>query len=83
MGAYPLWLCRKCAASWPCAPARLVLLREHPHDRVALLVYLGGLLHDAAGELHRLNPHDGPTPEQLFARFLGWAISRRSTGAGG
>jgi hypothetical protein len=75
----PLWLCRACAAPWPCAPARLGLLHEYAGDRVALLVYLGGLLHDAAGELHRLHPHDGPAPEQLFARFLGWATPRRST----
>ncbi|TDB73059.1 hypothetical protein E1182_21905 [Micromonospora sp. KC721] len=73
----PLWLCRSCGTPWPCASARLALLREYAHDRVALLVYLGGLLHDAAGELHRLHPHDGPEPRQLFGRFLGWAVSRR------
>ncbi|WP_420884088.1 hypothetical protein [Micromonospora sp. CPCC 205547] len=75
----PLWLCRACAAPWPCAPARLGLLHEYAADRVSLLVYLGGLLHDAAGELHRLHPYDGPAPGQLFTRFLGWAIPRRST----
>lgn len=75
----PLWLCRACAAPWPYAPARLSLLHEHADDRVALLVYLGGMLHDATGELHRLNPHDGPEPGQLYARFLGWAIPRRTT----
>ncbi|MEV0723265.1 hypothetical protein AB0I37_10880 [Micromonospora purpureochromogenes] len=72
----PLWLCRVCAAPWPCATARLTLLREYAHDRVALLVYLGGLLHDAAGQLHTLNPHDAPEPAQLFDRFLGWALRR-------
>ncbi|MBQ0896384.1 hypothetical protein KBX37_25385 [Micromonospora sp. U56] len=72
----PLWLCRTCAAPWPCATARLTLLREYAHDRVALLVYLGGLLHDAAGQLHTLNPHDAPEPTQLFDRFLGWALRR-------
>lgn len=75
----PLWLCRACAAPWPCAPARLALLREYAEDRVALLVYLGGLLHDAAGHLHTLHPEDGPDPGQLFTRFLGWAIPRRPT----
>ncbi|MGC1211164.1 MAG: hypothetical protein WA890_07880 [Micromonospora sp.] len=74
----PLWLCRACAAPWPCATARLTLLRECAHDRIALLVYLGGLLHDAAADLHTLNPHDGPPPHQLFARFLGWAIAREA-----
>ncbi|SCF46466.1 hypothetical protein [Micromonospora mirobrigensis] len=73
----PLWLCRSCAAPWPCAPARLRLLQEYADDRVTLLVHLGGMLHDAAGELHRLHPDDGPTPTQLFTRFLGWAM--RST----
>ncbi|MEO3775556.1 hypothetical protein ABGB16_01640 [Micromonospora sp. B11E3] len=72
----PLWLCRTCAAPWPCATARLALLREYADDRVALLVYLGGQLHDAADELYRLNPHDGPEPRQLFDRFLGWALIR-------
>ncbi|MEO3781362.1 hypothetical protein ABGB16_32145 [Micromonospora sp. B11E3] len=76
----PLWLCRACAAPWPCATARLTLLHEYARDRVALLVYLGGQLHDAADELYRLNPHDGPEPAQLFDRFLGWALIRR-TGA--
>jgi hypothetical protein len=72
----PLWLCRSCAAPWPCASARLALRHEYAEDRVALLVYLGGVLHEAAGELHTLNPDDGPAPGQLFARFLGWAVPR-------
>ncbi|MEU5944568.1 hypothetical protein ABZ793_03295 [Micromonospora sp. NPDC047465] len=70
----PLWLCRGCGAPWPCGPARLTLLREYAHDRIALLIHLGGLLHDAAGHLHTLHPHDGPDPIQLFNRFLGWAL---------
>ncbi|OKI77758.1 hypothetical protein A6A27_17010 [Micromonospora sp. CB01531] len=73
----PLWLCRACAAPWPCPIARLTLLREYVDDRVALLVYLGGMLHDAAGELHLLHPQDGPTPGHLYARFLGWAVGSR------
>ncbi|NJP33528.1 hypothetical protein HCJ94_16435 [Micromonospora sp. HSS6-12] len=75
----PLWLCRACAGPWPCGSARVTLLREYAHDRVALLIHLGGLLHDAAGQLHTLNPHDGPDPAQLFDRFLGWALICRST----
>jgi hypothetical protein len=73
----PLWLCRACATPWPCPAARLSLLREYADDRVALLVYLGGMLHDAAGELHTLHPHNGPEPRQLFARFLSWALPHR------
>lgn len=69
----PLWLCRTCAAPWPCAPARLALVAEYAHDRVALSVYLCTVLHDAAADLYRLHPHDGPDPVALFARFLAWA----------
>ncbi|MEV0806938.1 hypothetical protein [Micromonospora sp. NPDC050200] len=68
----PLWLCRVCAAPWPCATARLALVAEYAHDRVALSVYLCTVLYDAAADLHRLHPHDGPDPAALFARFLGW-----------
>ena len=55
------------------------MLDEYADDRVALLVYLGGLLHDAAGELYTLNPPDGPTPGQLFERFLGWVPAGRKS----
>lgn len=73
----PLWLCRVCAAPWPCATARLTLLREYADARVTLLIYLATLLHEAVDDLYALNPDDGPTPEQLFARFIGWARPRR------
>ncbi|NBE83871.1 hypothetical protein GVV04_23480 [Micromonospora sp. NEAU-HG-1] len=76
----PLWLCRACAAPWPCAVARLTLLREYADARVTLLMYLAGLLHDAADELYTLNPHDAPEPGQLFDRFLAWARVRPTTG---
>jgi hypothetical protein len=77
----PLWLCRACAAPWPCATARLALTSEYADDRVALCVYLAGQLHDAATDLHTLNPHDAPEPSQLFARFLGWSVAPRRSGA--
>lgn len=35
----PLWLCRVCAAPWPCPVARLTLRQEYAHDRVGLSVY--------------------------------------------
>ncbi|WP_433343713.1 hypothetical protein [Micromonospora sp. CA-111912] len=76
----PLWLCRACAAPWPCATARLTLLREYADDRIALLIYLAGLLHEATGHLYTLNPHDAPQPGQLFDRFLAWARVRRQRG---
>ncbi|MFE9655375.1 hypothetical protein [Micromonospora sp. NPDC006431] len=69
----PLWLCRICAAPWPCQPARLLLLMEHRRDRVALSVYLAGLLFDATADLMKLNPNATPSPAELFDRFLAWA----------
>ncbi|NGM14703.1 hypothetical protein [Verrucosispora sioxanthis] len=73
----PLWLCRVCAAPWPCAAARLDLVAEYADDRIALSVYLCAVLHEAAADLYRLNPQDGPDPAALFARFLAWAPRRR------
>ncbi|MET8066770.1 hypothetical protein [Micromonospora sp. NPDC005211] len=72
----PLWICKRCAHPWPCAEARLALLAEYAGDRLALSVYLCGQLYDAARELHRLNPYEAPSPQALFARFVGWAPSR-------
>ncbi|MEV1059830.1 hypothetical protein AB0I92_21480 [Micromonospora chalcea] len=72
----PLWICKRCAYPWPCAEARLALLAEYTNDRVALSIYLCGQLHDAAHELHRLNPYEAPSPQVLFARFVGWARPR-------
>ncbi|WP_018785198.1 hypothetical protein [Micromonospora sp. CNB394] len=74
----PLWICKRCAHPWPCAEARLALLTEYAADRLALSVYLCGQLYDAAQELHRLNPHEAPSPQALFARFVGWAPLRTS-----
>jgi hypothetical protein len=73
----PLWLCRRCAAPWPCATARLALTCEYADDRVALSIYLCAALHEATADLYRLNPNDAPDPRALFDRFLGWAPPRR------
>ncbi|MEU7802113.1 hypothetical protein AB0J14_21150 [Micromonospora arborensis] len=80
----PLWLCRVCAGPWPCPVARLTLRQEYADDQIALSIYLCTVLHDAAADLYRLNPHDGPDPAALFTRFLGWAAPVRggSSGAG-
>ncbi|MEU7585992.1 hypothetical protein AB0A95_06790 [Micromonospora sp. NPDC049230] len=75
----PLWLCRVCAAPWPCPVARLTLRQEYAHDRVGLSVHLCAVLHEAATDRYRLNPHDGPDPAVLFTRFLGWARPRGDT----
>ena len=69
----PLWLCRVCAAHWPCREARLALLREHGDDPVWLRIYLATVMHEALGDLCRLNPHELPTPAAVWSRFLAWA----------
>lgn len=69
----PIWCCRTCGAPWPCGPARLALLAEYRDDPIGLSVYLCAMLHDAAGDLYRLNPYDGPNPRELFERFVAWA----------
>jgi hypothetical protein len=71
-----MWLCHACAEVWPCPTARLKLKSEYGDDRAALCVYLCGLLHAAIEDLYRLNPHDGPTPQGLFDRIVGWARPR-------
>jgi hypothetical protein len=62
----PSWDCRGCGEAWPCQPARAQLERAYGRDRVGLSVYMGTLLHAAAGEI----PPD--VDGQLFSRFLGW-----------
>lgn len=57
----PLWICRICAAPWPCAPARLSLRRKYAHDLVSLAIYLSTVLHEAAADLYRLSPNPAPT----------------------
>ncbi|SCE97650.1 hypothetical protein GA0070216_103472 [Micromonospora matsumotoense] len=74
----PLWLCRVCAAPWPCQPARLLLTMDYRQDRVGLSVYMAGRLFDATGDLVTLNPNAVPPPAELFERFLAW--TRRRTG---
>ncbi|NYT96748.1 hypothetical protein [Salinispora sp. H7-4] len=66
----PLWTCRACAQPWPCPDARLHLTAEYHNRQPHLSIYLAGLYH--------LNPHDGPTPRQLFDRFIAWGPFRRT-----
>ncbi|MET8349243.1 hypothetical protein [Micromonospora sp. NPDC005206] len=68
----PLWLCRVCAAPWPCASARMLMRVEYRADRVALSIYMAGQLFDATADLYRLNPNPAPDPQELFNRFLAW-----------
>lgn len=69
----PRWLCRACAAPWPCQPAKLRLRIEYDGDPVGLTVYLSGLMHQAAGDLR-----GDPAAPELYRRFVGWA--RRGAG---
>lgn len=73
----PLWCCRADGRPWPCADARLLLKAEFDADPVALTIYLAGLYHEAAHDLYQLNPYDGPTPRELFERFVAWRPFRR------
>ncbi|MGI5213219.1 hypothetical protein [Plantactinospora sp. CA-290183] len=72
----PIWLCRSCAAEWPCLTARTLLPIEYVADPTALHVYLATMLQAAIDDLHRLNPEPGPDPQRLYARFLGWVKPR-------
>ncbi|MGC4804898.1 hypothetical protein [Micromonospora sp. DT233] len=72
----PLWLCRVCGGPWPCGTARLTLLADYRNSRIALAIYLAGMLYDAVEDLHRIDAHDAPKPGALHARFLGWATLR-------
>ena len=68
----PLWICRVDAQPWPCAEARLRLIREYRTDPVGLATYLGTVLHELIADLYRLNPDTAPRPAALFRRVLGW-----------
>ncbi|SIN25651.1 flavin reductase [Micromonospora cremea] len=66
----PTWRCAACGIAWPCSAAKLRLLAEYRHDRVALMVYLATLQAEAAEQL------TGMDPAGLAERFLSWARAR-------
>jgi len=72
----PLWLCRRCGLPWPCGEARLALLQRYDGDQLGLSHHLTGLYRQALSDLTRLNPHDGPTPADIFRRFLLWPAGK-------
>jgi hypothetical protein len=72
----PLWICRIDAQPWPCADARLCLLRQYREDSVAISIYLCTALHELIADLYRLNPDTAPEPRALFERILGWLPPR-------
>jgi hypothetical protein len=65
-----------CGHLWPCVDRRAALLAEHGSDRLSLLMYLASCLDDALTDLPR--PSEAGDLD-LYARFLGWAQSARST----
>ena len=71
----PLWLCRVCAAPWPCQPARLMLTMDYRRTGSGC-PYMAGRLFDATGDLITLNPHAVPPRRELFERFLAWTRRR-------
>lgn len=72
----PLWLCRVDAQPWPCATARLCLVYRYDADPAALRVEMCRMLYLAAHDLHRLDPDAGPSPADLFGRFIAWTLLR-------
>ncbi|MFF5175969.1 hypothetical protein ACFY3U_25545 [Micromonospora sp. NPDC000089] len=73
----PMWCCRACGQPWPCGRARLLLKTEYADNPIGLSLYLCGLLYEAARDLYRLHPDDGPSPTELFDRFVAWGPYRR------
>ncbi|MET8349514.1 MULTISPECIES: flavin reductase [unclassified Micromonospora] len=66
----PTWRCGTCGIAWPCSAAKLRLLAEYRHDRVALMVYLATLQAEAGEQLTSVDP------TRLAERFLYWARAR-------
>lgn len=65
----PGWLCRACGHPWPCAEARIALLREYRAFPSLLKIYLSAQMYDA---LEDLTSHNNPPPPNLYDRFLTW-----------
>lgn len=66
----PAWLCRVCAAQWPCPSARLGLRTEFHGHGVALAFYLAAAMRDAMDDTYRIGGR--PDRAAMHARFLGW-----------
>ncbi len=76
----PIWTCRACGHPWPCAEARLLLKAQYDTRQSSLSIYLAGLCYEAMHDLYHLNPHGGPSPRELFDRFVAWGPFRRPAG---
>lgn len=73
----PTWRCSACGASWPCSPAKLLLLAQYHGNMPGLLVYLVTLREEAAEQLAELG--SGTPLASLHKRFTDWVPVRRST----
>ncbi|MET7947776.1 hypothetical protein [Micromonospora sp. NPDC005324] len=73
----PMWFCRADGQPWPCPEARLRLRHEFEENMPGLSIYLTGMFYEATKDLYHLNPHDGPTPRELYERFVAWGPSRK------
>ncbi|MBQ1017161.1 hypothetical protein KBX71_04690 [Micromonospora sp. D93] len=73
----PMWFCRADGQQWPCAEARLQLRFEFEDNMPGLSIYLAGMFYEATKDLYHLNPHDGPTPRELYERFVAWGPFRK------
>ncbi|WP_201753835.1 hypothetical protein [Micromonospora rubida] len=71
----PAWLCRSCAAPWPCSTAQLCLVTEFHGHSTALAFYLAASMYEAMDDMYRLGAR--PAPGVLHARFLGWLSRAR------
>lgn len=67
----PLWICRTCGTSWPCATSRLKLKAEYCEHRADLPVFMATVMHDAIVDLSRINPAELDLAG-VFNRFIGW-----------
>ncbi|MGC4812792.1 hypothetical protein ACLQ29_19900 [Micromonospora sp. DT228] len=68
----PLWSCRADGQHWPCREARLRLTAEFDGNPSGLTIYLASMFCEAAQDIHHLDPSNGPSPRELFDRFVGW-----------
>ncbi|MEU0155482.1 hypothetical protein ABZ071_26965 [Micromonospora fulviviridis] len=52
-----------------------VLKVEYEAALPSLSIHLSGLMYEAMRDLFHLNPHDGPSPREMFERFVAWGHS--------
>ena len=68
----PAWTCGSCGKDWPCDPAREALAVEYRDDVVMLSIWMGAQLGLAVMEIR-----PRPTPQELYHRFIAWALALR------